>query len=815
MGLASSLSTALTGINAAETQIDVLGNNLANSQTVGFKSSEVIFATQFLQTLSLGAAPSTDNGGTDPRQTGLGVQVSGISPNFSQGTVQISSSPSDLAIQGDGLFIVQGSSNEQLYTRAGIFKLNSENQLVTPTGNRLLGYGIDDQFRVQSTKLVPLEIPLGSEAVAQATKNVVMEGTLTPTGDVADTAEVIQSPILGDAAVPRPDASGISLASSAIASTAGVTVAHNEGSGSLVEGAVYQYKFSFVDASGHESVPSAPLSVTVPPGDSLPNNAITLTGLPDAPGEYSQVRVYRTDANGSEFKALDTVATGGVYVDDGNTVPGATLDETLLNGNYSYMITYYHAGDPETRPSIVMGPQNIVNGRVQLSDFPAPPVPPSGGGHPPYDSVRIYRNTASDQNSFYLVDTVAPGQDYTDSKSDAEISNLTLPGNKGIDLDGPSIDSNTLLTNVVRRDGLDYINPFTLGSLEFEAAKGGRTLESKQFEVTATSTLQDLVSFMEEAMGIQTQGSDTTNPVPGSKNTIPGETGTLLPGAYIQNGRIRFVSNNGVDNALDIDLTGFRVTDSSGVVNVPNMAFGSVQDAKGQSAVADFIAYDTLGVPIRTRITTVLESRTDTSTTYRWYADSADNSARDGSEISVGTGLIQFDGNGNYISATNTTVAIDRFDLPSVSPMEFKLDFTGMSGLATSEASIAASRQDGSPPGTLTSYVIGEDGTIRGVFSNGIARDLGQLQLAKFSNPEGLEQRGQNLFSQGINTGLPIQGRPGENGIGAVVSGALELSNTDIGGDLVDLVLASTQYRANSRVITATQQLFDELLNIR
>ena len=128
MGLASSLSTALTGLNAAETQIDVLGNNLANSQTVGFKASDVVFANQFMQTLSLGAAPTSDNGGTNPRQTGLGVQVAAINPKFTQGTLQISSNPSDLAIQGDGFFVVQGTDNEQLYTRNGIFKLNSQNQ---------------------------------------------------------------------------------------------------------------------------------------------------------------------------------------------------------------------------------------------------------------------------------------------------------------------------------------------------------------------------------------------------------------------------------------------------------------------------------------------------------------------------------------------------------------------------------------------------------------------------------------------------------------------------------------------------------------
>ena len=89
MGLTSALTTALTGLSAAETQIDVIGNNLANAQTVGFKSSDVVFATQFLQTLSLGASPTGDNGGTNPRQIGLGVQVAEIAANHNQGTIEI------------------------------------------------------------------------------------------------------------------------------------------------------------------------------------------------------------------------------------------------------------------------------------------------------------------------------------------------------------------------------------------------------------------------------------------------------------------------------------------------------------------------------------------------------------------------------------------------------------------------------------------------------------------------------------------------------------------------------------------------------
>ena len=115
----------------------------------------------------------------------------------------------------------------------------------------------------------------------------------------------------------------------------------------------------------------------------------------------------------------------------------------------------------------------------------------------------------------------------------------------------------------------------------------------------------------------------------------------------------------------------------------------------------------------------------------------------------------------------------------------------------------------------MTSFIVGEDGAVRGVFSNGVVRDLGKIQLARFANPNGLEQRGENMYSTGVNSGLPLTGDPGAQGIGTVISGAVELSNTDIGSNLIDLILASTMYRGNTRVITTVQQMLDELLMLR
>ncbi|MFO0013869.1 MAG: flagellar hook-basal body complex protein [Planctomycetota bacterium] len=815
MGLTSALSTALTGMTAAESQIDVLGNNLANSQTVGFKASEVVFSTQFLQTMSIGALPTTDNGGRNPRQTGLGVQIAAINQNFRQGAIEISSSATDLAIQGEGFFQVSGAQEEKLYTRNGIFRLNSSNELVNSDGFRLLGFGVDDDFTIQPTQLVPLTIPVGTETIAKETSKVDLEGTLTPRGDIGNVSNVIQSAVLGNGRIPRPSSTGMSAVGSNPPATASVAFSTTQGAGgNHAEGSVYQYRFVYVDTNGKESNVSSTLSYTVPAGNGLADNTISLN-LPPASTQYNQVSVYRTAPGGSDFYLVGSGAAGTTFQDTSAASSSTALNTNVLAGNYSYLVTYYKNGEPESKPSPLVGPVSLANGRAFLTGFPTPPVPAPGSGLPAYDSIRIYRNVANDPNSFYLVDTIAPTGTYTDNRTDADISNLSLPGRQKVNLDGPSVDAATRLVDVTTRDGLNYSNPFKEGELSFRGRKGGRYLDEKTLQITSGTTVQELMDFFERSLGIINESGDPFNPIASTQNTIVGESGTLSPSAYINNGSIRVVSNAGTQNNVTIDLSAIRIKDSNGQISTPSIPFSSVQDGKGQSAVTDFLAYDSLGFPIKVRITAVLEARTDQSTIYRWFADSPDNLSSSGAGINVGTGILRFDGNGNYISSTNSSVVINRVGFPSEKPLLIDLNFSSLNGLATSTSSLAASRQDGSPPGVLNNYVIGEDGKIRGVFSNGISRDLGQLQIARFINPMGLEQRGRNMYAPSVNSGLPIQGAPSENGLGVITAGALELSNTDVGNDLVQLVLASTQYRSNARVITATQQLFEELLNLR
>ena len=121
----------------------------------------------------------------------------------------------------------------------------------------------------------------------------------------ADTAEIIQSAVLGDNLVPRPDSSAIAIGAAPTPSAAGITIAHNQGTGSLAEGSVFGYKIVFVDSTGKESPASAAINVTVPAGNGTADNAITLGSLPTST-EYSQLAIYRTAPGGSEYFRLTT-----------------------------------------------------------------------------------------------------------------------------------------------------------------------------------------------------------------------------------------------------------------------------------------------------------------------------------------------------------------------------------------------------------------------------------------------------------------------------------------------------------------------------
>ena len=123
--------------------------------------------------------------------------------------------------------------------------------------------------------------------------------------------------------------------------------------------------------------------------------------------------------------------------------------------------------------------------------------------------------------------------------------------------------------------------------------------------------------------------------------------------------------------------------------------------------------------------------------------------------------------------------------------------------------------QDGYPPGTLTSISVNTDGIISGTYSNGQIIDLYQITLASFNNPQGLTREGGNLYSETLESGVPYTNAPGEGGLGNINANSLEQSNVDLATEFVKMIVAERGYQANSKVITTTDEMLQELMQIK
>jgi len=149
--------TALSGLNASQKDLDVIGNNIANSSTTGFKQSRAEFADIYASTIA----------GTSSTQTGSGVTVSSISQQFSQGNVEFTDNNLDLAINGEGFFTMRDTDGSIIYTRAGMFDLDREGYVVNNQGQRLQSYGVDESGNVTNLTPQDLQLTTGSIAASQ------------------------------------------------------------------------------------------------------------------------------------------------------------------------------------------------------------------------------------------------------------------------------------------------------------------------------------------------------------------------------------------------------------------------------------------------------------------------------------------------------------------------------------------------------------------------------------------------------------------------------------------------------------------------
>jgi flagellar hook protein FlgE len=197
-----SMFSAISGLRAHQTKLDVAGNNIANVNTVGFKGSQTVFEDTLSQVLRNGSSPNGDVAGTNPAQVGLGVKVAGITTNFGQGSTQNTGRASDFMISGDGFFVTE-QGNQQLYTRAGSFDLDGVGNLVTPDGATLQGWMANANGVIDANgPMTSLKINQGQVLSPVATSGAAVSGNLSAAAlstDAAVTSQITMFDGLGNA----------------------------------------------------------------------------------------------------------------------------------------------------------------------------------------------------------------------------------------------------------------------------------------------------------------------------------------------------------------------------------------------------------------------------------------------------------------------------------------------------------------------------------------------------------------------------------------------------------------------------------------
>lgn len=243
---------------------------------------------------------------------------------------------------------------------------------------------------------------------------------------------------------------------------------------------------------------------------------------------------------------------------------------------------------------------------------------------------------------------------------------------------------------------------------------------------------------------------------------------------------------------------------NSATASVGDQAF-DVNDSSTYSYSQPLTTYDSLGNPHNMNL--YFAKSADNT----WQVYSADGS--DPSATSTKAGTLSFDTNGALTGTSS-------FSLPMVAvngsaAQNFTLNFAGTQQQYATASSVSSQTQDGTFAGDLTSYNINNDGTIEGTYSNGQSQLLGQIVLANFANPQGLESDGNNVWSATAASGQAIVGTAGNGNFGTLTSGALETSNVDLSKELVEMIVAQRNYQSNAQTIKTQDSILQTLVSLR
>ncbi len=771
MGLTDALFAGTSGLRSLGHGMSVVGDNVANLNTTAFKGSRITFSDIMAQRIN-----TTSGSG----QMGRGAAINALYPMMQQGSFESTASPTDLAIAGNGFFILKepDSSGNTFYTRDGQFLIEKQGYLVNPSGYRVQGWQIDEVTGDITGALTDIQINRSSPPVQTSKIDVITNldareeletKEITIEGDIdsgTQTRQFVVRDINGNDVKLE-----VSLTWDNLNEKWDYTITNVENSEVLAQGNDTTSTRASIKLPGTEEVISIDWSnvshePSITDGITVPGRTGRIE-LSDSNG-YQDTWMYKTvtvkDANGNDilldvwlwYQASSAPATSDFPTDIQSQLP----DLSTSTGVWHYLV-FQEPSTPSSYTNPAADGGTLLAWGVNISNSNT--------------SARFYLDGTTQEISLDW-ENVNPANSPTGSAEEINsYDNYALQEvNTLYDIWDARNDTPLPSTTYNYRTTLTIYD--SLGTPHEVTIYYDRTTRDNVYEfLVACDPAEDQRDFLSDTVPMQ--WTEETGDII-TKTQIPsGNTLTQVKKGVLMYGRIEFDNQGNIKKFYET----YRVDPDTGalvqIVNENGSPVNSPQDgynvlgAHGYPIIlADFLGLNIDNDPVQTD-------------------EQREEARQDIQQIEFNTGYYYKDGAWRSESVRTTQYA-------------------------TSNSTIFYD-QDGYGPGYLEAISVDTEGVLTGHYSNGRVIPLWMVGLANFNAPEMLDKAGGNLYRETTHSGPPVTGKPGTNGLGSIAPNSLEQSNVDLGEQFVKMITIQRGFQADARIITVTDTMLDELLNLK
>lgn len=841
-----SLWSGVSGLQAHQVAMDVEGNNISNVNTTGFKYSRADFGTMFSQTVKIATAPTDGRGGSNPLQIGLGVSVSSTTRIHSQGSVQTTDKNTDVAINGDGFFMVSDDGGLTRYlTRSGDFKLDAYGNFVNNAGFVVQGWNInwDDQTIDSSRSPQNIFIDPGMHIPAAKSTEVAIKANLNSGLNIGTSSRnlyALDSVHGWNNKTQRPEdendtgttqfyttsknsvevtEKGVDAGSLFNANGTGLNL--RDGQGIWVSYADAKFttdKPANVNVFDPNNHTNQNRSIFWGDKDNAVNLDITLNGVNiqnanirslDEAIAYINTFTAPTDTrDGTGVKAVKKADGSGIeFVND--NADGTTDNMKNIN------LTVHQAN--------TAGERHQINWVAANNNFTATSAKNNANS--------VWIPTAANVNGNAESIQIITAHKYVYSSNPVDIGPMYNPDG------GPQFQPGVGNNAPTDPASLNYWNAIQ-GSLKNSDARTFRTTEDLRellqrdarygvdYDGDGSKTY-DPDDINQAVKVVVTENGNFAISNANETSTIPANAGAGTNAATTNPKNMSFnitaySNKQGTVSTNDAFAKIFKAFD--GVLTVGGQIKESEQ-LKLSAFSAGLEIYDSLGSKHTLEVQFVKQSTTqdggnEWQMIIRVPEPAEINTTGEGpNNIIVGTA--RFNNDGSLANYTPKTINFSPNN-GAAPNQQIKLSF-GTSGSndglvsSNSASTLTGQATDGYTSGNLKPDAIRVDdkGNILGEFTNGKTFAVAKIAMASVANNSGLEEIGGNLFKVTANSGAIVVGEAGTGGRGEMKTSALEMSNVDLSRSLTELIIIQRGYQANSKTISTSDQMLQTLIQLK